>query len=116
MTKLGRQIPVIAALDNGAGQWRLGEPVTASISLAGGSEGQGVTRVPTSAIQMVAGRTVVFVRTPKGFQATGVVIGDAADDSVIVRSGLKGGERVATNGSFTLKAELGKSEAGHEEH
>ena len=34
--------------------------------------------------------------------------------TVIVRSGLTGNEQIATTGSFTLKAEIGKGEASHE--
>jgi cobalt-zinc-cadmium efflux system membrane fusion protein len=58
---------------------------------------------------------VVFVRTKTGFQATPVQLGDSAGDSVIIKSGLKGTEVIATVNSFTLKAELGKSEASHED-
>ena len=104
-----RLVPVIATLDNAAGQWRVGEPVTASVQL-GGKAG-----VPTVAIQTIAGRNVVFVRTPQGFRVTPVTLGDAAGDAVIVRTGLTGREQIATTGSFTLKAELGKSEAAHED-
>ena len=63
------------------------------------------------AVQTDEGKSVVFVRTPNGFQATQVQLGDASGDTVIVRSGLTGREQIATTGSFTLKAELGKSEA-----
>ena len=38
-------------------------------------------------------------------------LGDSAGDSVIIKSGLKGTEVIATVNSFTLKAELGKGEA-----
>jgi cobalt-zinc-cadmium efflux system membrane fusion protein len=109
-----RQVPVIATLDNGAGQWRVGEPVTAAVQLSGSGGGTAI-RVPTTAVQTVEGKSVVFVRTPKGFQATPVTLGDAAGDTVIVRSGLSGREQIATTGSFTLKAELGKGEAAHED-
>ncbi|MEC3912931.1 efflux RND transporter periplasmic adaptor subunit [Sphingobium sp. CR2-8] len=109
-----RQVPVIATLDNGASQWRVGEPVTAAVQLSG-SGGSNAIRVPTTAVQTVEGKSVVFVRTPKGFQATPVTLGDAAGDTVIVRSGLTGREQIATTGSFTLKAELGKGEAAHED-
>ena len=109
-----RQVPVIATLDNGGGQWRVGEPVTAAVQLSG-SGGSTAVRVPTTAVQTVEGKSVVFVRTAKGFQATPVTLGDAAGDTVIIRSGLTGQEQIATIGSFTLKAELGKGEAAHED-
>ncbi|RVT93098.1 efflux RND transporter periplasmic adaptor subunit [Sphingomonas crocodyli] len=109
-----RLVPSIATLDNRSGQWRVGEPVTAAVEISG-SGGSGAIRVPTTAVQSDEGKSVVFVRTPKGFQATPVELGDASGDTVIIRSGLKGTEQIATTGSFTLKAELGKSEASDED-
>jgi membrane fusion protein, heavy metal efflux system len=105
-----RLVPAIAMLDNRSGQWRVGEPVTASVPLAGNGGGQAI-RIPTTAVQSDDGRSVVFVRTPTGFRVTPVQLGDAAGATVIVRSGLTGQEQIATTGSFTLKAELGKREA-----
>ncbi len=111
-----RQVPVIATLDNGGGQWRVGEPVTASVQLSGtGGAANTAILVPTTAVQTVEGKSVVFVRTATGFQATPVALGDAAGATVIVRSGLTGREQIATTGSFTLKAEIGKGEAAHED-
>jgi cobalt-zinc-cadmium efflux system membrane fusion protein len=101
-------------LDNRAGQWRVGEAVTASITLAGDG-GESVVSVPATAIQTVEGKSVVFVRTKKGFQAVPVVLGDRAGANMIVRSGLKGNEQIAISNSFALKAELGKGEAAHED-
>jgi len=114
-----RLVPVIASLDNRAGQWRVGEPVTASVQLSGEGE-DGVVRVPSTAVQTVEGKSVVFVRTKAGFQVVPVTLGDNVGDSgaggsVIVRSGLTGTEQIATSNSFTLKAELGKGEAAHED-
>lgn len=111
-----RQVPVIATLDNSGGQWRVGEPVTAAVQLSS-TEGADTMAVliPTTAVQTVDGKSVVFVRTATGFQATPVTLGDAAGATVIVRSGLTGREQIATTGSFTLKAEIGKSEAAHED-
>ncbi|QEH80649.1 efflux RND transporter periplasmic adaptor subunit [Sphingomonas sp. C8-2] len=108
-----RQVPAIATLDNRDAIWRVGEPVTASIQLSD-SRGDGAIRVPATAVQTVEGKTVVFVRTPKGFRATPVRIGDASGDTVLLLSGLAGREVIATTNSFTLKAELGKGEASHE--
>lgn len=111
-----RQVPVIATLDNRAGEWRVGEAVTASVQLSGtGGAGNTAVLVPTTAVQTVEGKSVVFVRTQTGFQAMPVTLGDAAGTTVIIRSGLTGREQIATTGSFTLKAELGKGEAAHED-
>lgn len=105
-----RLVPAIAMLDNRSGQWWVGEPVSVSVPLADSGGGQAI-RVPTTAVQTDEGRSVVFVRTPTGFRATPVQLGDAAGATVIIRSGLTGQEQIATTGSFTLKAELGKHEA-----
>jgi len=109
-----RLVPAMASLDNGGGLWRVGEAVTASVQLAG-SGSPATVRAPLAAVQTVEGKTVVFVRTATGFKATPVQLGDAAGDTVLIRSGLSGRERIATTGSFTLKAELGKREASHED-
>ncbi|NWK97596.1 efflux RND transporter periplasmic adaptor subunit [Sphingobium lactosutens] len=110
-----RLVPVIATLDNRDSQWRVGEPVTASVQLSG-SGGDRAIRVPATAVQTVEGKPMVFVRTAKGFQATPVTLGDKSGDTAIIATGLKGSEQIATTNSFTLKAELGKGEATHEDH
>ncbi len=108
-----RLVPAIAILDNRAGQWRVGEAVTASVALTGDGGGSMIS-VPSTAIQTVEGKSVVFVRTKEGFEAVPVVLGDRAGTNVIVRSGLKGSEQIAIANSYALKAELGKGEAGEE--
>ncbi|MDK8186949.1 MULTISPECIES: efflux RND transporter periplasmic adaptor subunit [Sphingomonas] len=101
-----RLVQVIATLDNGGGTWRVGEPVTASFMLP--ATGGRSIAVPSTAVQSVENRTVVFVRTPTGFRAVPVTTGRRNGDQVIISSGLTGQERIATTNSFTLKAELGK--------
>jgi cobalt-zinc-cadmium efflux system membrane fusion protein len=108
-----RQVPLIAMLDNRGGQWRAGEPVTASIQLQGASDG--TIRVPSTAVQTVAGKTVVFVRTDMGFRAVPVTLGRQDDAMVVATGGLNGRERIAAANSFTLKSALGAAEAGHED-
>ncbi len=108
-----RQVPVIAAIDNRAGQWRVGEAVTAAIQLAG--TGDPTIRVPLTAIQTVNGKSVVFVRTQDGFRATAVALGAQAGDTIVVASGLTGREQVAAANSFTLKSELGKGAGGDDD-
>ncbi|WP_442678302.1 efflux RND transporter periplasmic adaptor subunit [Sphingomonas sp. ASY06-1R] len=101
-----RLVQVIATLDNAGGTWRVGEPVTASFMLP--ATGGGGVAVPSTAVQSVENRTVVFVRTPSGFRAVPVTTGRRQGDQVVIVSGLAGQERIATTNSFTLKAELGK--------
>lgn len=101
-----RLVQVIVSLDNGGGLWRIGEPVTAAFKLpAAGDRG---IAVPSTAVQTVENRPVVFVRTATGFRAVPVTLGRRDADRVVITAGLNGGERIATTNSFTLKAELGK--------
>lgn len=106
-----RLVTAIALIDNRDGQWRVGEPVSASVSLPG--EGSGTVSVPAAAVQTVENRNMVFVRTPTGFRAQPVTLGARGAGTVTIASGLTGREEIAGNGSFTLKAELGKGEAEH---
>jgi membrane fusion protein, heavy metal efflux system len=108
-----RLVPIIAAIDNGSGQWRIGETVNASILVP--SAGDRTVAVPSTAVQMIEDKPYVFVRTSTGFRATPVTLGRTNGGQVTVTSGLTGDERIATTNSFTLKAELGKGEAGHED-
>lgn len=107
-----RLVPVIALIDNRAGQWRVGEPVTAAISVASGSGG---ITVPANAVQTVEGKPSVFVRVPQGFKAVPVTLGQPSGNAVTILAGLSGREQIAITNSFTLKAELGKSEAVDED-
>jgi cobalt-zinc-cadmium efflux system membrane fusion protein len=104
-------VRAIAVVQNPDAELRVGQAVTAHIE--GASDGTMLPAVPRAALQEVEGRTVVFVRTPRGFVARPVVAGDGSEAAVPIRSGLKRGEQVAATNSFVLKAELGKSEAEH---
>ncbi|MEA3029049.1 MAG: rane fusion protein heavy metal efflux system [Sphingomonadales bacterium] len=99
-----RLVPVIARLDNPGGQWRVGEPVSVAVEASGG--GGSILRVPTTAVQMVQGRSVVFVRTGTGFRAVPVTLGGQDGGTTIVTAGLTGGEQIAATNSYTLKAQL----------
>ncbi len=70
--------------------------------------------VPEDAVQSLEGRDVVFVRTPQGFRAVTVRLGQRSAGRVEILSGLQAGQSVATRNAFLLKAELGKG-AGEEE-
>ncbi|MDK4202147.1 efflux RND transporter periplasmic adaptor subunit, partial [Pseudomonas sp. HR1] len=72
-----------------------------------------VLGVPNGAVHVVEDRTVVFVRTADGFQATPVVTGVRDGERTEIRQGLSAGQVVADRGSFILKSELGKGSAEH---
>ncbi|NIJ22501.1 cobalt-zinc-cadmium efflux system membrane fusion protein [Sphingomonas japonica] len=108
-----RLVPVIATLDNRGSTWRVGETVNASVIVPAG--GDRTVAVPSASVQMIEDKPHVFVRTAAGFKAVPVTLGRRNGGQVIVAAGLTGGERIASTNSFTLKAELGKGEAEHED-
>lgn len=66
-------------------------------------DAQDALSVPVSAVQEIGGLPVVFVETPKGFVRTNVALGPSANNRLEVKSGLKPGDRVATQGSYQLR-------------
>jgi len=102
---------VVVSLPNQDMAWRPGTYVTAEVE----TETDRVpVRVTKAALQTVEGKRVVFVRTDEGFEKREVELGRADDDAYEVVSGLRAGEDIAVANTFLLKAELGKSEAGHD--
>lgn len=98
------------SLPNPDGAWRPG--LFVSVEAATG-EKQAKVVVPDSALQELEGQTVVFVRSPLGFRPQPVKTGGGDGRQTEILEGLKGGEQLAAERSFVLKAELGKSEAEH---
>jgi membrane fusion protein, heavy metal efflux system len=70
--------------------------------------------VKTVALQRVENRPVVFVQNGEEYRARRVVTGASDDEWTEIKEGLNAGEKYVSQGSFTVKAELGKSEAEHE--
>ncbi|WP_198118559.1 efflux RND transporter periplasmic adaptor subunit [Massilia rhizosphaerae] len=93
---------------------RLRPGMLASVDLLGPQERAPVT-VASDAIQTIHEHSVVFVRTAAGFQARDVVPGASDGKRTAIVRGLESGAVVAAGGSFLLKADLGKSEAGHDD-
>lgn len=106
-----RSAKAIAEIDNAGGSWQLGDYVRAQ--LISGRQNADIA-VPRDAIQTINGQKSVFVAQDGGFKARQVTTGREDSQNVEIVSGLKPGESIATKNTFTLKAELGKSEAEHE--
>ncbi|MDV6330750.1 efflux RND transporter periplasmic adaptor subunit [Asticcacaulis sp. 201] len=68
--------------------------------------------VADQAVQTLAGKAVVFVKTPSGFTPAVVTLGQRSAGRVEIVSGLKVGDIVAVHNAFLLKAEMAKSEHG----
>ncbi len=106
-----RSAKAIIELDNADGKWRPGEFANAAIATSAQDTD---LIVPKDAIQTIEGKAVVFVRNDKGFEKRDVTTGREDSRHVEILSGVSFGEQVAVSSTFTLKAELGKSEAEHE--
>lgn len=65
-----------------------------------------VLAISRAALQQVGNRTMVFVtRGPRRFEFLEVTIGEASNEYVEVKAGLKEGDEVVTEGSYALKSE-----------
>ncbi|MGI8494517.1 MAG: efflux RND transporter periplasmic adaptor subunit [Pyrinomonadaceae bacterium] len=84
-----------------------------SSSAAGGEE----LVIPTAAVQRDGDRTFVFIpkgNEPGAFEVRTIEIGGEIEGYARVISGLKLGEQVVSEGSFTLKTQLKKGEMSEE--
>ena len=105
-----RSARAVVELPNPEGAFRPGGFVTAEVAT---EERRFEVLVPRGAVQEIGGESVVFVRTPEGFEMREVVLGRGDQEGVEVVFGLDPGERYAAANTFVLKAELGKAEAEH---
>ncbi len=105
-----RRITIRCALKNT--DRRLKPEMFATMALGEGDP-RTVVVVPAAALQSVNGATSVFIAEPGGrFIPRAVQTASDADGLVEITSGLTGGERIVTAGSFVLKSELGKAPEG----
>jgi cobalt-zinc-cadmium efflux system membrane fusion protein len=67
---------------------------------------QSVLALPHAAVQQVGSRTVVFVvQGPRRFELREVKVGESSQHHIEVKSGVKEGDEVVTQGSYALKSE-----------
>jgi cobalt-zinc-cadmium efflux system membrane fusion protein len=90
--------------------WRPGTFVTASVQDATSAP----VVVPRAAVQRVDGESVVFAVDGQRFVPRIVTLGRAGRTRLEITAGLAPGDRYAETGSFLVKAEVGKHDAGHD--
>jgi len=89
------------------------------VSLRGSQSGERtIPVVPTTAVQNIDGRQIVFVATddPNAFELRSVRLGSGTDGRTSIIEGLSHGEKVVTTGSFMLRAEWLKTRQGQPDH
>jgi cobalt-zinc-cadmium efflux system membrane fusion protein len=94
-------------LDNASGRWRPGMFVNGDITV---DEFEIDILVERSAIITHDGTDVVFIQEDGRFVAQPVITDRSNDTHVEIVSGLIAGQIYVSQGAFTIKAELGKSE------
>lgn len=99
-------------LDNADGAWSPGLYVRGEVTIG---EANAALVVPAAALQELEGGASVFVDTAEGLVARPIKIGRSDGLVIEVLDGLAAGDAVVGEGSFVLKAELGKGEAGHDD-
>ncbi len=68
--------------------------------------------LPQEAVVLMQGQPTAFVAEDGGFEPRVVELGDKLRDKVVIKNGLKAGERVVTAGTYALKARMLKSQIG----
>lgn len=96
---------------NPDGRWRPGGFVKGAVTLAAA---RAPVTVKASALQSMFDFTVVFSRHGDLYQARPLELGRRSGDRVEVLKGLAAGETYVSEGSFLIKADIGKSAAAHD--
>jgi cobalt-zinc-cadmium efflux system membrane fusion protein len=99
-------------LPNGEGRLRPGLFVTAEVVV---DEAAVPVAVRTAALQTFRDWNVVFLTDGRIYQAMPVEIGRRDEEWSEILRGVSGGQRYAAQGSFVVKADVGKSVATHED-
>jgi len=111
-----RTIPVRIEVHDVQSKLRPGMFAQATIAI-GDTSSEPVAAIPESAVQNVEGETCVFVPVegePNTFARRVVHVGTSIGRMAPVFAGLREGEAYVAQGTFILKADLGKAGAAHE--
>src|SRR5690554_5212976 len=102
-----RTVSVRATLNNKEGLFKPGMFVTSKVQMSRSNEKQSNISIPASAVLWTGKRSLVYVKTNPSepiFEMREVGLGAKQGDMYIILDGLKNGEEVVTNGTFTVDA------------
>lgn len=101
-----RTVHMRVVLNNKSGKFKPGMFVNGKVS-AENANGKNLLQVPASAVLWTGKRSVIYVKVKPNepiFEMRTVILGNKVGDVYEVKSGLKPGEEVVTNGTFTVDA------------
>jgi RND family efflux transporter MFP subunit len=100
-----RRVSLVAELANREGLFKLGMFVEIRFD---STATERVLTVPAAAVVEIEGRKGVFTAAsaPRTFVFKPVITGRETSGKVVIAQGLEAGQKVVTNGAFTLKSEL----------
>ena len=108
-----RTVDVRIDVPNRTGGLKPGMFARAQLATRSAAERPDQLLIPQIAVQELNRKRVVFVpRSDGGFDVREVTVGASVGDDIEVVSGLKVGETIVTGGSFTLKSQAVRGEAG----
>ena len=110
-----RTAPVRVEVPNPGQRLRIGMFV--EVAIEGRHTGDDQLMIPSTAVQRIGERTVVFVPLDDAgkFQIRDVELGAESQGFRVVLTGLRASERVVSKGGFTLKSQLLKGQFGEDE-
>lgn len=108
---LSQTVIAVVPIPNAQNVWRAGMNVEGGVYV---SEALVPLAVNKDAVQRMEGNMVVFVKNGDVYEMRPVKLGKSDGKMVEVREGLRAGEHYVSQGSFIVKADIGKSEAGHD--
>lgn len=109
MEKESRTIKARVEVPNSDGRLKPDMFATAAIDTASAAK---ALTVPASAVLLMEGKKVVFVREKDGFEKRVVELGDNLGGRFVVKDGIEEGDTVVVQGAYALKARLLKSKIG----
>ena len=111
--KESRTVQARVEVSNPGGRLKPEMFATAAIRTSGTNGGAAkALLLPQEAVVLMQGQPTVFVAEDGGFEPRPVELGDKLRGKVVIKSGIKSGEKVVTAGTYALKARLLKSQIG----